>query len=80
VDMGSSQWAPHDGQLCLKHCVICWVVFSVLCFVSTTAIGKSRVKVNVLNWSDQVQIWDMSKGSISLVGIGQWTMNEALLY
>jgi hypothetical protein len=27
--------------------------------------------VSVLNWSDKVEIWDLLKGSVSLVGVGQ---------
>jgi hypothetical protein len=70
----SPQSALCYHQLCLNHCVVC-KVFPCPSFCENLPPKskwylQSKVKVNVLNRSDQVKIWDLLKGS--LVFTGSW--------
>jgi hypothetical protein len=65
----SFQSALHYQQLCLNHCVICCVLsHSSFCEnlpPTSKWCPRSKVKVNVLDWCDNLRIWDLSKGAMS---------------
>jgi hypothetical protein len=72
--MGEALGAPGYHPLCLHHCVIHWVFsalhFVKICLPRNKSCPKHNVKVNVLNWSDRVRIWDLLKSGVCLAEVG----------
>jgi hypothetical protein len=58
----SAQSVPCHHQWCLSHCVSCPYFVKI-------SLPKSKVKVNVLYLSNKVKLWDLLKGSMSLVKV-----------
>jgi hypothetical protein len=54
-----------DSQLCLNHCVICWI-FLCPSFCDNLPppkqmVPKNKVKASVFNWNNKAKIWDLLK-------------------
>jgi hypothetical protein len=81
-----SQSIPHYCQLCLNHCMICWVFpwpnFEKIRLPNSKRCSKKRGKsytdppkpkrtCNVLNLSNEAKLLDLLKGGTSLAEVGQ---------
>jgi hypothetical protein len=52
--------------------------FREICLPNSKWCLKSKIRMNVLNWSDRVTIWDVLKGSMSLTEVGQLLAEKKL--